>query len=285
MKKTPLSLLAGMTALVLTAGALSAQDLLFSHAWDTAADTVGREPVTATTWAPWSTDYRQSNYVAGSVQVAGDPTGAVFGSGPNQYLSVRDATAYGFGATLTTVETQVMTISFDLITRANTSAASRALNIGFYGSTGTIGNPNRTQVTSINTVTSSVTGATGSFGSHGDLSRFDIIYNNSNASISHFVSGTEYFIPSGQSSVWVNGVHLVTHDGGGRGADASAAIGQNLGGVAFLTDNHATSRASYDLDNFMVHNGASVIPEPSTYALIFGGLALAGAYLIRRRRR
>jgi hypothetical protein len=212
-----------------------------------------------------------------------DAAGDVFGydSNPNQYLMVRDAAAYGFGMTnLQSLGIKVMTLSFDIIPRPNTSAAFRALNVQFYGDEGEANNTYRLHATSLNTVSRQI-GSTGpTWGTHGEVTHFDMIMNNSLDQVSFFVGATEYFIPSGNASIWVDGSHFQTFT---SARAAAGAIGEDIGAFAFLTDNHATSRASYDLDNITAYNGIFVIPEPSSSALILGGLALAGAFCTRRR--
>jgi hypothetical protein len=278
MKNVTISLLLGLTALTFSVGALNAQTIIFQHGFEGQA--LGERPSTDI----WSTSYTQGNYPADSVQVQLDPTGDVFGydSSPNQYLMVRDSAAYGFGVEgLQEFSTTIMTVSFDIIPRPNTSAAARVLNVQFYGDEGLVNNTYRLHASGLNTDTRVMAPATETWGTHGTVTHFDMIMNNSLDQVSFSVGATEYFIPSGNASVWVDGSHYATWN---TARSAAGAIGENIGAFAFLTDNHATSRASYDLDNITAYNGIYVVPEPSTSALILGGLALAGAFRARCRR-
>jgi hypothetical protein len=277
MKRTTAPILAGMAVMALTVVSLSAQTIFFQHGFE--GQPLGERPSTSI----WSASYTQSNYQTNMLQVQLDPTGGVFGydSNPNQYLMVRDAAAYGFGMEgLQLLNTKVMTLSFDIIPRPNTSATFRVLNVQFYGDEGLVNNTYRLHATSLNTESRQI-GSTGpTWGTHGEVTHFDMIMNNSLDQVSFFVGATEYFIPSGNASIWVDGSHFQTFT---SARAAAGAIGENIGAFAFLTDNDATRRASYDLDNITAYNGIVVIPEPSTSALILGGLALAGAFYGRRR--
>jgi hypothetical protein len=262
--------------MVLTIGSSSAQTIIFQHGFE--GQPLGERP----SMDVWSTSYTQGNYPANSVQVQLDATGDVFGydSNPNQYLMVRDAAAYGFGMTnLQSLGIKVMTLSFDIIPHPNTSASARVLNVQFYGEAGVADNTQRLHASGLNTVTRLIAPSTETWGAHGEVTHFDMIMNNSLDQVGFFVGATEYFIPSGEASIWVDGSHYLTFNT----ARVAGTIGQNIGAFAFLTDNHATSRASYDLDNITAYNGIFVIPEPSSGALILGGLALAGAFCTRRR--
>jgi hypothetical protein len=269
MKKTRATLLAGMAFLAVTVGALNAQTIIFQH--DFEGQPIGERPSTNV----WSLSYTQGNYPADSVQVQSDPTGAVFGydSNPNQYLMVRDAAAYGFGMQgLEQFNTNLMTLSFDIIPRTNTSATFRVLNVQFYGDEGLVNNAYRLHATSLNTVSRQI-GSTGpTWGTHGEVTHFDIIMNNSLEEVSFFVGATEYFIPSGEASVWVDGSHFLTFNSARNTTDG--AIGENIGAFAFLTDNDATRRASYDLDNITAYSGIALpAPPPATPIVLTASIA------------
>jgi hypothetical protein len=275
MRKATLSLLAAMSALASTAGALSAQTVLFQENFQGA--TLGEGPHTPN-WAPWDTNFAAGTFADRSASVQ---SGSAFGPGPNQFLSVQNGTNLTFGKRLTEFDANIVTLSFDYIARANsTGYTNRWVNVTFYGDSGTIDNANRIQTVGLQSSNQQVRPTRGSFGAMNEVVQFHIIMNNSNAAISLFSGGSEYVVPAGQASVWANGSHLATYT---ETRTLANSVGMSVGGFAFVQDNNA-ARNSYDLDNIVVYGGA-VIPEPSTYALIFGGLVLAGAFLVRRRRR
>jgi|GEM_PF-5995144 len=298
MIKTTVSFLAGMSALAFTAGALSAQTILFQETFENS--TVGQGPGTAN-WDQWDVNFVAGTFADRSLAVHSDPDGTVFGSGPNQFLRVQNGTNYTFGKELAGFNTQVITLSFDYIPRANTGGyGNRWLNVQFYGEnpdpavTAIITNVNRQHVTGIqannqtirpdaNATPGPVT-AVSFADSLNTLTRFDIILNNSNSQVSYFVGDDERSLASGLAAVWVNGTtHLLDYN---SVRVLAGSIGMDIAAFAFVQDNNA-NRSSYDIDNITVFDGAvvgAVIPEPSTYALFFGGIALAGAVYLRRRR-
>jgi hypothetical protein len=88
-----------------------------------------------------------------------------------------------------------------------------------------------------------------------------------------------------------NGLFQLPSEGGTGGtwpvypnnnSEANAYIFSNLTGSSFTLTIHATSASTSELRSVL--NGMQVIvPEPSTYAALFGGLALLVVWLRRKR--
>jgi len=114
-------------------------------------------------------------------------------------------------------------------------------------------------------------GVTLSTGTSYDLA---FIFNGSTAPVTY----GGYSVAAGTTDIFVNGV-LVGNDLSIRDAvDASAFR-------IYMTG--STSSVAYELDNIALYNSASAsaIPEPSTYAALFGAVALIGVGIHRRRAR
>ncbi len=65
--------------------------------------------------------------------------------------------------------------------------------------------------------------------------------------------------------------------------DFDKIVGGSLSKVGSGTLNGANFAGVYSADTFFTINAVSAVPEPSTYAAIFGAVALAGVMLRRRR--
>jgi hypothetical protein len=218
--------------------------------------------------------------------------GSLF-SGSTQHLQARNAVNYDLGIVFDQ-GTQIVSVSFDLITRANepvgaTTPVGVYLLASFYGSTphvdsGHVHSTNRLTAAGINTHLNRVGGGGSAWAAtniaHGTLAHYNVVMNNSVNTFNYSLAGTEYEIPAGQAAVFINDQHVYTLGYLQDSVAPDKGRGQDIQAFSFTTLSSA-GRNSYDLDNFAVY----AIPEPSTYALIFGGLVLAGAFIVRRRRR
>jgi hypothetical protein len=106
-----------------------------------------------------------------------------------------------------------------------------------------------------------------------EIVHFDVIVNNSTETF-FFNNGAKSLAP-GQSAVWINGVEAVSSYAFG----ATAGIGgQTL--KSFDIRSFSNNPWAAEFDNFAV----SAVPEPTTYALLFGLGALGFAAYRRLRR-
>jgi hypothetical protein len=106
---------------------------------------------------------------------------------------------------------------------------------------------------------------------------FDFIVNSGPTPFDYSVDGADFTIPSAGYDVWLNGDFL------GSWALENPNV---TGGVQSFQFNVASGgRIQQYYDNLMVREGAFVIPEPRTAALVGGLAALALALLVRRRGR
>jgi len=104
----------------------------------------------------------------------------------------------------------------------------------------------------------------------------DLVFNNSGSSIGY--AGET--LDSGNIHIWLNGA--LETPGSGVLADIS---GSPTTFNQFSLSSGNASSIVLDLDNLLVSDTITVVPEASSFSLIAGTLALAGTCLIRRRRR
>ncbi len=116
-----------------------------------------------------------------------------------------------------------------------------------------------------------------SYGAVDQLSRFDLFFNNSDEEILHMApDGTMAALGAGMSSVWVDDGALVASFNLNR---AAGTAGHPVTLVSFGIDSNWNRVVSFDMDDVFI-----AVPEPSTYAFLFGLAALGAVLWIRRRR-
>lgn len=184
---------------------------------------------------------------------------------------------------------EVVRLSFDFIPRnvpveGTLDKDGRWLSIPFFADpTGTLLDNNaRAQLTQLTVTTGKMRGVTGSpsFGNLDELVHFDIFFNNSIEAINYDApDGNVHSLDTGLTAIWTDNLLLVAGYSTNRATDT---LGYGVHRVGFQIDSNDNGIVTFDLDNVEVFG---VIPEPSTYALLFGGFALAGALFVRRRRR
>jgi hypothetical protein len=279
-----LSLLAGLGAFAALSASLSAQvlDLSRSIAADdfNAYDPGTRPPaMTNGTNMLWSPEIVQD-------------TGNLFGTGTdNRFLSVYKTRHINLPFFLGAEATPVIRVSFDIIFRNNPADTFNGTAIGTdaqwmgidFRSQNDANDANvRSQITQFTPFDGQTRGTVPnvSAGSLNEVIRMDLFLNNTNAPIVHLAPDgvTEVTLQSGMSSIWTNGSVLVASHNNARTA---GTIGHAIHQINFQVDSNLTRIVSFDLDNIEIYGA---IPEPSTYALLFG-LAVLGAALVYRRRR
>ncbi len=112
----------------------------------------------------------------------------------------------------------------------------------------------------------------------GGLYHFDLVVNNSAETITYDAPGGTADLDPGMSALWANG-ELSSVYAFGRTADLPPGDF-----TTFTMETFSNNPWSAEFDNVALTEGAYVIPEPSTVALLMGVAALGGALFIRRRR-
>lgn len=287
MKKTTASLL--IAGLTVTAGVANAQtyvDLsreIFKD--DFQSYEAGDRPPNVTLGA-------QNTYPPAIVVDTDD----LFGLGTaNKFLQYRKVRHSSFPVNFSSEPSSVVRVSFDFISRnmpadENYDADGRWLNFTFYArdEDRVLNNNARAHATQLivrnGTFRANATNHPAvnglSYGAVDELVHFDMFFNNSNETILYDApgGGVEALAPL-KSAVWVNGVRLV--DDYNETRTGINTEGSLIHGFAIGIDSNADGILSFDIDNLELYG---VIPEPSTYALLFGALALGGAVYFRRRR-
>lgn len=288
----------GISALALFAAPLGAQfefadnsaNLLFTDTFRNYED--GAIPPAE--GAKWLQSFHTGSGTAGVVSVLPDLSNDYFNYGPGgKYLQLTSANNF----TLISQNfsgSEVVTLGFDFMSTVNTGDGSRWLNaqIRSGASRAHITSP-RVPAGHIRTTNPSLD----SQGNEGPVNpvygndipfRFDTVMNNSASAISYDTpGGGTATLASGFASVWLynyaadewtNILPEYTYE-------KNNAIGALIDNIYFLVDSNAALR-SFIMGDIFVFEGASVgaIPEPSTYALLIGGLALLAAAGLRRRR-
>lgn len=114
----------------------------------------------------------------------------------------------------------------------------------------------------------------------GELFHFDVIVNNSADTINYNSPDGTSSLDPGMTAVWADGVLSTVYDFG-RDTDPALPPGEF---TSFVMETFSNNPWTAYYDNVAVTEGTFVIPEPSTYALIFGIGALGAVLWIRRRR-
>ncbi len=152
-------------------------------------------------------------------------------------------------------------------------------NINFLS--GTDANPDattRAHLTQLIMTNASVRTVNQSFGDVDELVHFDLFFNNSADEIQHLgPDGSIVALGAGMSSVWVNDSLLVADFNLNR---AAGTDGHGINAVSFGIDSNWNRIVSFDMDDVFV-----AVPEPSTYAFLFGAGVFGAVLLIRRRRK
>ncbi len=108
---------------------------------------------------------------------------------------------------------------------------------------------------------------------------FDVIMNNSPDTITYDTPAGLQSLDSGMTAAWVDG-ELSTVYNFGRTEDLPPGEF-----TSFVMETFSNNIWSAYVDNVALTEGAFVIPEPSTYALLFGLGTLGAVVFLRRRRR
>jgi len=273
-------------ALLGTAAAVQGQTILFQETFSNYEP--GEAPKNLANGGVWTT----ASSGVGSVQVVQD-TANLFGYGTgHQYLSIESAYSVSLIGYFDN-PVAVATVSFDFIGRYNNPPdTTRWVNIN------TRVDGASAHVTSPRFSNGEIRGVgTGQFANNIPL-RLDTVVNNSGSSISYTgPDGISRDLANAHASVWLynyttDAWSLVSGQytfGRQAGADAVGAL---LNNVQLQIDSGTTAAPnqprSMDIGNITVFDGAIVgaaIPEPSTYALLFGFGVLGMALIVRRRRK
>ncbi len=119
----------------------------------------------------------------------------------------------------------------------------------------------------------------GSGYSHDTFSRLDYVFNTTGDSINYDSPDGLVALAAESSDIWINGALVAT---GITITNAGSLTGFDLRNFS------NNPGATFLIDDAAIFDGAVVgapIPEPGTYALLFGGAALAVALVVRRRTR
>ncbi len=112
----------------------------------------------------------------------------------------------------------------------------------------------------------------------GQVYHFDAIVNNSADTITFNTPAGQASLDSGMTGVWLDGEFNLAYSFG-RNATAPGDL------TSFVMETFSNNPWSALYDEVAITEGAFVIPEPSTYALLFGLGVLGTALVIRRRRK
>lgn len=284
MKKTTASLLAGIAGLALSTASVNAQILMFEN-WNDAPlgdihPTSGSGYTGA--WsnigfnALWPGGHTSVQPVNSLAEIRTDSNN-LFGRGTdNQVLFLDAAAGINMNFSMPT-GVQVATLSYEMYVTGFHSVGTSRLTTRFYDEGGG---------TIINHGLQRRTASSADFRFRNEAERFDlnttyrfeVVVNNSENTINVGGPDGAHDIDSGMTAVWVNGSLSTIYN---YGQTANSVRG-DIGRIAMETFTDNTWSAY--VDEVSIREGAFVIPEPSTYALIFGLLALSGAAYVRRRK-
>ncbi len=202
-----------------------------------------------------------------------------FGSANDNYLRINKQAGTNF------------TVSAAGVIAAEESSALTTIQFDMYQFTGGAGNLTfeafaaQTTSSTGRAITSRLF-ADGSVNAAGDYdlnekNSFLFFINNTNSSVEFLnPSGSQITLDSGRYNVYVNGNSIVSNVNLGT----NSAAGNNVGIQGFFFTYYGETNSGEVLfDNFVV-SSFSPIPEPSTYAAIFG-LAVLGLVMLRKRLR
>ncbi|NDV62920.1 PEP-CTERM sorting domain-containing protein [Puniceicoccales bacterium CK1056] len=119
----------------------------------------------------------------------------------------------------------------------------------------------------------------------GVWSSAEFYLNNSFSAMEYTVGSTVYTLAANTYTLWVDGAEVVTFGLGEDTADFDRDLG--FGNLLFVGSSNSDAGVAVLLDNITVYTGVdsgiTPVPEPSTYALLLGVMAI-GFVLYRRRK-
>jgi hypothetical protein len=217
----------------------------------------GGLPRTVGQGGPWTTVTPGSR--SGAMRVMEDTGGWFGGPATNKFLRVENGVGFALLAQ-SRFSAETVTLSFDMVDRRTTlsSDGSERLTVQFYAGDGSTATANRAHILSLQNGTEIRTSA-GVYGA-GVRQRWDVIVNNSAATLSYTSPKGTRSISSGRADVWLDGRLVATNytfaRQSGTGPIRSLAI------QTFSTD-----RFNFDIDNVVLYEGAHVLaaraPRPA----------------------
>jgi hypothetical protein len=206
-----------------------------------------------------------------------------FGS-PNQYLQYDDNstgnTVQITSQTYTAASNALTTLSFDFL-EPDVADRNQQMKTGYaIDSGGLVSAATRQAVSFNNGVLGDLTGdsPTSTTYSMDTAYRFYMIFNDTASSVS-YAGGS---ILGGDAHVWLKNLSTGVNTFAGISSSDNVGIVEETSYNVGFRAGSSGDRQAINIDNFSLDTGAAAIPEPGTYALIFG--ALARGFAASRRR-
>lgn len=230
---------------------LQSQTVLLQEQFDTT--TPGQLPRTVAQGGVWTSVSGGSN--PGAMRVMQDTNGWFGNPSTNRFLKVENGIGFSLLA-LNRFAAEVVTLSFDFVDRRTTitSGGAERFTVQFYAGDGSAANANRAHVLSLQNG-NEIRTAAGMYGA-GVRQRWDVIVNNSAATVSYNSPKGARSLPSGLSDVWLDGRLAVTNYTFARQSPTGSI--RSLAIQTFSTD-----RFHFDIDNIVLYSNAHVLVSPA----------------------
>jgi hypothetical protein len=230
---------------------IKAQTVLLEDRFDSV--TPGGLPGTVEQGGPWTTINAGAN--TGAMRVVADEGGWFGGPETNRFFKVENGIGFALLAQ-NRFSSEVVTLSFDMVDRRTmiSSAGSERFTIQFYAGDGSTSTANRAHILSLQNGTEIRSGA-GTYGA-GVRQRWDVVVNNSAATVSYSSPRGTQTLPSGRADVWLDGRAVATNYTFSRQAGVGPI--RTLAIQTFSTD-----RFNFEMDNIVLYQGAHVLAQPA----------------------